>query len=104
METVSRFGAPRILCVVSDLAVLESRCAVLKASGYDAASATPRVAEIVLRSQKFDLIVVSSVSDSDLHRVINLSDGAGVLVLEETSMPAELISLVAQRFGRQQRA
>jgi hypothetical protein len=58
----------------------------------------------VLRSQKFDLIVVSSVSDSDLHRVINLSDGAGVLVLEETSMPAELISLVAQRFGRQQRA
>jgi hypothetical protein len=104
METVSRVGARRILCVESGLAILESPCAVLKASGYDAASATPRVAEIVLRSQKFDLIVVSSVSDSDLHRVINLSDGADVLVLEETSMPAELTSLVAQRFGRQRRA
>jgi DNA-binding response OmpR family regulator len=70
MATGSNFGAAKILCVESDVAVLESRCAVLKFSGYDAASATPRVAEIVLRSQKFDLVVVSRLGDSDLHRVI----------------------------------
>ena len=96
--------APKILCVESDLDVLVTRCAVLKLSGYDAASALPRVAEIVLRSQKFDLIVVSRLRDSDLHRVINLSDGADVLVLDALTMPSDLLLLVAQRLDRQERA
>ena len=51
----------------------------------------------MLRSQKFDLIVISSVNDSDLHRLVNLSDGAEVLVLDEFIMPSDLLSLVAQR-------
>ncbi len=97
------FQAAKILCVESDLAVLESRCAVLKISGYDAASASPQVAEILLRSQKFDLIVISRLRDSDLHRVINLSDGAEVLVLDGLTMPSELFSLVNQRLNRHQR-
>jgi hypothetical protein len=96
-------GAPKILCVESDSAVLETRCAVLNASGYDAASASPRVAAVVLSSQKFDLIVISRVSDSDLQRIINLADGADVLVLEELTMPSELLNLVAQRLNRHQR-
>jgi hypothetical protein len=103
MATGSNFGAAKILCVESDVAVLESRCAVLKFSGYDAASATPRVAEIVLRSQKFDLVVVSRLGDSDLHRVINLSDGAGVLVLDANILPSEMLFLVAQRLNDSQR-
>ncbi len=74
--------SPRILCLEHDLAVLETRCAVLKASGYDATSAPPHLAEIVLRGQKFDLVVVSSLNDRDLQRVITLSDGADLLVLE----------------------
>jgi hypothetical protein len=98
------FGAAKILCVELDFAVLESRCAVLKYSGYDATPASPRVAEIALRSQKFDLLVISSLSDYDLHRIIGLSDGAEVLVLEEFTMPSELLSLVTQRLNRQQRA
>jgi hypothetical protein len=103
MATRSNSGGPKILCVESDLAVLESRCAVLKFSGYDAASATPRVAEIVLRRQKFDLIVVSRLSYSDLHRIINLSHGADVLALDALTLPSELIYLVAQRLNRHQR-
>jgi hypothetical protein len=35
------FGAAKILCVEPYLAVLESRCAILKYSGYDAVSALP---------------------------------------------------------------
>jgi hypothetical protein len=97
-------GSPRILCVGSDLAVLEKPCAVLNVSGYDAASTTPQVAEIVLRSHKFDLIVVSKLSDSDLHRILNLSDGADVLVFDGITISGELISLVAQRLDRQRRA
>ena len=77
---------PKILCVEQDATVLESRCAVLKVSGYDAASASPRLAEIMLCSQKFDLLVLSGLSDQDLHRLVNFSDGAEVLVLEEITL------------------
>ena len=94
----------KILCVEPDPAVRESRCAVLKYSHYDSASASPRVAEIVLSCQKFDLIVISTLSDFELHRIINLSDGAEVLVLDGFTMPAELVALVAQRLNRQRRA
>jgi CheY-like chemotaxis protein len=103
MATGSNFGAAKVLCVEPDVAVLETRCAVLRYAGYDAASASPQVAEIVLRSQKFDLIVLSSLRDSDLHGVINLADGADVLVLEEFTFPSELIFLVTQRLNRDQR-
>jgi hypothetical protein len=63
----------------------------------------PQLAEIMLRSQTFDLIVVSTVSDFDLHRILGLSDGAEVLVLDGLTVPAELLSLVAQRLNRHQR-
>jgi hypothetical protein len=96
--------APKILCVESNPAVLESRCAVLKISGYDADSASPQVAETVLRGQKFNLVIISSMNDRDLQRIVNLADGAEVLVLEEITLPRELLSLVAQRLNRQQRA
>ena len=104
MNSRSNFGAPKILCVEPDVAVLESRCAVLKYSGYDAASASPHLAEIMLRSRKFDLIVISRLSDFDLHRVVNLADGADLLVLEALTAPSELLFLVAQRLDRQRKA
>jgi hypothetical protein len=94
----------KILCVEGDVAVLESRCAVLKYSGYDVASASPQLAEIVLRSHKFDLIVVPWLSDYDLQRILNLADCAGMLVLDELTMPSELLSLVAQRLKCNQRS
>jgi CheY-like chemotaxis protein len=91
--------AAMILCVEDNVAVLESRCAVLKYSGYDAASASTQLAEIMLRSKKFDLIVVSTVSDHDLHRIIGFSNGAGLLVLDGITKPSELLSLVSQRLN-----
>jgi hypothetical protein len=86
--------AAKILCVEYDPVVLESRCAVLKNSGYDAASASPQAAEIVLRNQKFDLLVVSSLSDCVLHRIIDLSDGADLVVLKAVTTASELLSFV----------
>jgi hypothetical protein len=82
MDARSNSGAAKILCVELDVGLLKSRCDVLKYSGYDAASASPQLAEIMLRCQKFDLIVLSKLSDSDLHRIINFADGANVLVLD----------------------
>jgi hypothetical protein len=87
----------KILRVEQDVYVRESRCAVLKYSGYDASSASPRFADIVLRGHEFDLIVLSGLSDFDLQRIIGLADGAEVLVLDAFTMPRELLSLVAQR-------
>jgi hypothetical protein len=103
MEARSNFEAARILCIEHDFSVLESRCAVLKHLGYDAASASPRVAQM-LRRQKFDLIVVPSLSDDDLPRILNLSDGADILVLDEFSAPSEFLSMVARRLNRRRRA
>ena len=94
---------PKILRVEHSAAILESRCAVLKMSGYDVASASPRVVGSVLRSQKFDLVVVSWLNDSELQKVISFSDGAELLVLDGLTMPSELLDLVAQRLNRQQR-
>jgi hypothetical protein len=93
----------KILCVELDAGLLKSRCDVLKYAGFDAASASPQLAEIMLRCQKFDLIVFSRLSDSDLHRIINFADGANVLVLNGFTSPSELLSLVAQRLNRGQR-
>ncbi len=93
----------KILCVEHDAAVLESRCVVLKTSGYDSTSASPRMAAAALSSHKFDLLVLSSLSDSEVNRLVNLADGASVLILKEFIMPAELLSLVAQRLNRPRR-
>lgn len=95
---------PKILCVEVDSILRENRCAVLRASSYDTLSASPQLAEILLRSRRFDLIVLSSLNDHDLQRILNFSDGAEVLVLDEFLMPAELLTLVAQRLNRQRRA
>ena len=91
MDAGSKPGGVKVLCVELDVGFLKSRCAVLEHSGYDAASASPQVAEIVLRSQKFDLVVLSKLSDIDLHRIINLADGEEVLVLEAFTGPSELL-------------
>src|ERR1700729_508752 len=100
MDATSNFGAAKLLCVEVDKGLLQSRCHVLKSSGHDAASGSPKTAEIVLRSQKFDLIVLSRLSDSDLQRIINFADGADLLVLSGFTSPSELLSLVAQRLNR----
>ncbi len=96
------FGAPNILCVEIDRAVLERRRAVLKSSGYDSTSASPRVAEVALSGQRFDLVIASGLSDIDLQRVTSSCEVANLLVLNEFIMPAELLTLVAQRlnYGR----
>jgi hypothetical protein len=58
----------------------------------------------VLRSRKFDLIILSELADFDVNRVVNFADGAEVLVLEPITTPRELLSLVAQRLDRQRKA
>jgi hypothetical protein len=53
----------------------------------------------VLRSQTFDLVVLPKLSDDDQHRIVNLADGAQVLVLDGLTMPQDLLALVAERLN-----
>jgi hypothetical protein len=103
MDATTNSGGAKILCVERDVAVIQGRCTVLKNAGYDASSASPNLAEVLLRSQKFDLLVLSLLSEFDLHRIINMRDGADVLVIDGFTSPSELFSLVAQRLNRRQR-
>ena len=48
----------RILCVGSDLSLLETRCAVLQRHGYEANSATFADALEQIETQKFDLVIL----------------------------------------------
>jgi hypothetical protein len=101
MTPAGKFGdnvVVAVLCVDPDLSILEGRCAVLQKSGYDAIGTTPQFAEIVLSGRNFDLIVISNLSDYQRDRLINLADGAKLLVLDEDiTMPIELLHLVAER-------
>ena len=104
MDDESRARAARIFCIEQDTAVLESRCAVLKLSQYDVMSALPQTTEVMLRGHKFDLIVISGLSGRDVQRIVSLADGAELMVLDELTMPSELLDLVSQRLNRQRRA
>ncbi len=53
----------RLLCVGKDPALLRTRCAVLSQSGYDAKPATVPEAQSLLRTEKFDLIIISALLD-----------------------------------------
>jgi hypothetical protein len=99
MDAGPNFGAAKILCIERDSGVFESRCAVLKYSGYDTASALPQGAEVVLSSRKFDLIVLSRLSEFEQHRILNLADGAQVLVLDRLTMPKDLLALIAEKLN-----
>jgi DNA-binding response OmpR family regulator len=50
----------RLLCVGNEMDHLETRCAVLIRSGYDAEAAFLPEAETILRTKEFDLVIVSA--------------------------------------------
>jgi hypothetical protein len=50
----------RIFCIGADETLLRTRCAVLAQEGHEAACSLFSDAERILRSQCFDLIVVSA--------------------------------------------
>lgn len=69
MELERALEKTTTLCVELDVAVHESRCAFPKYSGQDVGPAAPNVAEIALRSWKFNLPFISSLQDTDLHQI-----------------------------------
>jgi hypothetical protein len=62
----------RLLCVGKDPELLRTRCAVLGSAGYNAKSAVLPEAETLLRTEEFDLIIVSAgLSDWERGRILS---------------------------------
>ena len=87
----------RLLCVGKDLDLLRTRCAVLSQSGYDAQSATAPEAEILLRTEEFDLVIVSAFLDErEKGSVLSAAGKSPTLVLRGLMLAPELLVEVKQ--------
>ena len=83
----------RVLCTGNDPEVLQSRCAVLRPAGYEAQAATPPEVEIFLRTEEFDLIVVSArLSESEKGRILSAVGETPTYVLHRLTLAEELLS------------
>jgi hypothetical protein len=72
----------RLLCVGKQS--LELRCAVLATAGYDAKSADIAEAEVLLRTEKFDLIIVSAfLTQGEIDRVTSAAGDTPPLFWKE---------------------
>jgi DNA-binding response OmpR family regulator len=86
---------PRLLCVGNGLDHLQTRCAVLGSAGYDAKSATPPEAETLLRTEHFDLVIVSAwLEERDRGRILAAAGKTPVLVLTELTLADDLLTKV----------
>ena len=85
----------RLLCVGKDPALLRTHCAVLRQSGYDAQSATVPEAELLLLTEKFDLIIVSAFLDEwEKGRILSAAGKMPTLVLRGLTLaPALLVEV-----------
>jgi DNA-binding response OmpR family regulator len=77
----------------------ESRCSVLVYFGYNAVAATLQEARSMLRSQAFDLIILSAtLSDEEKSRIATAAGKkARLLQLSAMTKPPALLTDVAQR-------
>jgi len=85
----------RLLCVGNGVDHLQTRCAVLGSAGYDAKSAAPLEAEILLRTEEFDLVIVSAwLSEWEKGKILATAGKTPALVLTEFTLADKLLGQV----------
>jgi len=85
----------RLLCAGNELDHLQRRCAVLGANGYDAKSATVAEAEILLRTEEFDLVIVSAfLSQEEQGSTISAAGDTPTVVLKGLTFAPQLLAEV----------
>lgn len=90
----------RLLCVGKDLDLLRTRCAVLSQSGYHAESAIVPEAELLLRTEEFDLIIVSAFLDEwEKGRILSAAGKMPTLMLRGLTLAPELLAEVERLFA-----
>jgi hypothetical protein len=91
----------RLLCVGRERYLLETRCAVLGQSGYDARSATLLEAAELLQTEKYDLVIVSALlSEEERSRILTaVGDSSSTLILNGVTFASELLSEVERKLA-----
>jgi hypothetical protein len=88
----------RLLCVGNEADLLQSRCAVLRHAGYDARVATLEDAEILLRTEKYDLAIISaSLSEWEKGRILSAAGTISTYVLRGLTFAPELLAQIERR-------
>jgi hypothetical protein len=91
----------RLLCIGTEVDSLPTRCAVLNYRGYEAKSATVAEAEILLRTDEFDLVIVSAWLDEWERGCILTAAGKTLtLVLTELTPVEQLLAQVKRLLNR----
>ena len=85
----------RLLCVGNETDHLPTRCAVLNRSGYNAKSAVMPEAETLLRTEEFDLVIVSAWLDEwEKGKILTAAGKTPALVLTELTLADKLLAQV----------
>jgi hypothetical protein len=85
----------RLLCVGNAPDLLRTRCAVLGSVGYDAKSAALPEAETILRTDEFDLVIVSAwLEEWEKEQIIAAVGETPALVLTELMVAGKLLAEV----------
>jgi DNA-binding response OmpR family regulator len=85
----------RLLCAGKEPELLQSRCAVLRQAGYEAQAATVPEVEVLLRTEEFDIIVVSAqLSESDRGLILSAAGETPTYVLHGLTLASELLAQV----------
>jgi hypothetical protein len=85
----------RLLCAGKDLGLLQTRCAVLERSGYRAQSAVLPEVETLLRTEQFDLVIVSAwLSEWEKGKILATAGKTPALVLTELTLADKLLAEV----------
>jgi hypothetical protein len=95
LEGRARVAAARLLCVGNDQDHLPTRCAVLSYSGYNPKSAALPEAEALLRTEEFDLVIVSAWLDEwEKGKILATAGKTPALVLTEFTLADKLLAQV----------
>jgi|SRR3984885_11842543 hypothetical protein len=85
----------RLLCTGNEANLLQSRCAVLRHSGYQARAATLLEAETLLRTETYDLVIISAwLSEWERGRILSASGKTPTYVLRGLTFTSELLGQV----------
>jgi len=85
----------RLLCIRTEVDSLPTRCAVLNYRGYEAKSATVAEAEILLRTEEFDLLIVSAwLEEWERGRILAAAGRTPALLLTELTLAEKLLAQV----------
>jgi hypothetical protein len=87
----------RVLCAGKDLHLLKIRCTVLIQGGYDAIPAILSGAETLLRTQVFDLVIISAwMTNSERNGIFFAAGKTTTLSLEGFTFAYDLLAKVGK--------